>query len=106
MNHKTQNRLSDQCQLHFKQWSNKGYAAFCSMGKVVSIGSLTISLAQWMGGVIDHVEELISVRVEQDEDEVAEELLEQVLLQAVPVVIIPCEREKSIYFRFKNINYR
>ncbi|MGN0036284.1 MAG: hypothetical protein ACI36X_03580 [Bacteroidaceae bacterium] len=31
--------------LRFRRWSRKGYAAFCSMGRVVSIGRLKKSIA-------------------------------------------------------------
>lgn len=73
--------------LHFKQWSNKGYAAFCSVGKVVHIGNLAISLTQWIGNLIELVEETVQNCLLKEEDEAAEELLEQDMLQVLPVVV-------------------
>ncbi|WP_066629825.1 hypothetical protein [Labilibacter marinus] len=86
MNHSHLYR-SESIKLHFKQWSNKGYAAFCSMGKVVHIDNLAISLTQWIGNLIELVEETVQCRLSQEVDEAAEELLEQDMLQVLPVVV-------------------
>ncbi len=43
----------------FKAWSRKGYAAFNSLNMVVHIGNLSVSLAQWIGQVVEHTEEIL-----------------------------------------------
>lgn len=86
MNHSHLYR-KESIKLHFKQWSNKGYAAFCSMGKVVHIDNLAISLTQWIGNLIELVEETVQNCLSQKVDEAAEELLEQDMLQVLPVVV-------------------
>ncbi|TLX73064.1 hypothetical protein E9993_16520 [Labilibacter sediminis] len=107
MNHKHIHKSQALGKLHFKQWSNKGYAAFCSMGKVVHIGKLAVSLAQWIGNIIEHVEERLLLCIDRDVDETAEELLEQDMLQAIPVVVNTqkgCGAE--VIVNSKNINCR
>jgi hypothetical protein len=106
MNQKTNNRFTLQAKLRFKQWSHKSYAVFCSMGKVVHIGNLAISLTQWIGNIIEHIEEQITLSMARDVDEEAEELLEQEVLQVIPVVNTQEECGIRIYYSFKNINCR
>ncbi len=109
MHYTITNKMSQQSFLHFKQWSNKGYAVFCSLGKVVHIGSLAVSVTQWIGDLIDQVEEQINLSVEHSEEEVSEELLEQELLQLLPVVNAINEYEISIFYRLKlltTVNWR
>ncbi len=106
MNHKNHNKVSV-VNLHFKQWSHKGYAVFCSLGKVVHIGNLAISLTQWIGDVIEGVRELIQQSMDREVDEAAEELQEQELLQVIPVIIsTPVECGIIVFSKFKNINCR
>lgn len=92
-------------ELHFKQWSHKGYAAFCSIGKVVHIGNLAVSVTQWIGNLIEHVENIITLSVDQEEDESAEDLLDQELLQVIPVIVNNF-KESGIIVIGKNINCR
>ena len=85
MNH-NQIDNAQQLRLHFKQWSNRGYAAFCSIGKVVHIGNLAIYLAQWIGIIIEQIEETLHLFLEKENDEETEEVLEQELIKMNPVI--------------------
>ncbi len=83
--------------LHFKQWSNKNYAAFCSMGKVVHIGKLAVALTQWIGNIVELVEETLHLCKDKEADEDEEQLLELELLLAIGVVVSsPVECEKGV----------
>jgi hypothetical protein len=75
--------------LHFRQWSNKSYAAFCSMGKVVHIGILSTAISQWIGMVVDHVEEIIASCLIQEKDKSNDGIEEEELLQLIPVLVNP-----------------
>ncbi len=102
MNHN--NLHINQSKLHFTQWSNKGYAAFCSIGKVVHIGSLAISLTQWIGAVVDHIEDILQICAEKETDDNLEETLEQELLQIIPVIVnSPIAYAKSVIISINNI---
>jgi hypothetical protein len=95
------NRISLQPKLHFKQWSHKSYAVFCSMGKVVHIGNLAVSLTQWIGNIIEYVEDQMSISIACEVDEEVKELLEQEMLQVIPVVNAQEECGIRIYYSFK-----
>ncbi len=105
MNHN--NLHINQSKLHFTQWSNKGYAAFCSIGKVVHISSLAISLTQWIGTVVDHIEDILQICAEKETDDKLEETLEQELLQLIPVTAnSPIAYGKSVIISINNITGR
>ena len=96
-----------QLKLHFKQWSNKSYAAFCSIGKVVHIDNLAVSLTQWIGDVVELVEVTIQACIDQEEDECTDGLMEQENLQVLPVVVsTEVEKGRKIRSNINNINCR
>jgi hypothetical protein len=107
MNNKNLNNISQQRKLHFKQWSNKGFAVFCSLGKVVHISCLSVSVTQWIGVIVEHIEEIINLCIANETDEVAEEIKEQELIQFIPVMVnSQVECGKSVLIKNKNINSR
>ncbi len=73
--------------LYFKQWKNKSFAAFCSMGKVVHIGCLSVSVAQWIGKLIELVDEIVQLSESRENDDEEVCLKEQELLQVLPVEV-------------------
>ncbi len=94
----------NQSKLHFTQWSNKGYAAFCSIGKVVHISSLAVSLTQWIGTVIEHIEDILQVCAEKETDDELEITPEQELLQLIQVTVnSPIAYAKSVIISINNI---
>ncbi len=105
MNH---NKLNiKQNRLHFTQWSNKGYAAFCSIGKVVHIGSLAISLTQWIGNVIEHIDDILRICDEKEVKDENEDCTEEELLQLIPIVTsTPGVYGQSVIFSINNITGR
>jgi len=107
MNHSYLHINATKAKLHFKQWSNKGYAVFCSMGKVVHIGRLAISLTQWIGDVIDNITEVLNLAVEKEVEDCTDELMEQEMLQLIPVVVTNNPAYAGIVNSInKNINCR
>ncbi len=54
--------------LHFSKWRNTNYAAFISIGRVVHIGKLEISIAEWIGNVVELVENLLFSCEEKESD--------------------------------------
>ncbi len=105
MNHKKIH--INQSKLHFTKWSNKSYAAFCSIGKVVHIGSLAISLTQWIGTVVEHIEDILQICAEKETDDNVEETPEQELLQLIPVTVnSPIVYGKSVIISINNITGR
>ncbi len=106
MNHKQTHNIQ-QLKLHFKQWSNNGYATFCSMGKVVHIGNLAISLTQWIGNIVELIEETLKVCIDKETDDVTDAIIESELLQLVPVIAsTPVVCEKKLFKKTNNINCR
>jgi len=105
MNHN--NLHINQSKLRFTQWSNKGYAAFCSIGKVVHIGKLAVSLTQWIGTVIEHIEDILQICAEKETDNELEETPKEELLQILPVTAnCPIAYGKSIIISINNITGR
>ncbi|MCW3807797.1 hypothetical protein [Plebeiibacterium marinum] len=101
------NSIKNKGKLHFKQWSNKGFAAFCSLGKVIHISSLSVSVALWVGQVVEHIEDILSLCIAQEINEDADELQDIELLQAIPALVnAPAEYAKSTLVINKNINRR
>ena len=101
-----QSHSAQQLKLHFKQWSNKGYAAFCSVGKVVHISNLTVAVTQWIGNLVELVETTLQVSLDKEVDECAEVLIEKENLQVLPLVVstdVECGLSKLIR---NNINCR
>ena len=93
--------------LHFKQWSNKGYAAFSSLGKEVHISALAIALIQWIGKVVELTEQIIQHCLDTEKDEAAEELLEQETLQVLTVMVSATDEcRKKLLGIDKNLNCR
>ncbi len=54
--------------LHFRKWRNTNYAAFISIGRVVHIGKLEVSIAEWIGNVVELVENLLFRCEEKESD--------------------------------------
>ena len=101
------NSINNTGKLHFKQWSNKGFAVFCSLGKVVHISNLSISVALWIGQVVEHIEDLINLCISNEKEDDANETQEMEMLQAIPVIVnSQVEYVKSILVINKNINSR
>ncbi len=71
--------------LRFCKWMNKGYAAFISVGKVVNIGRLALSISQWIGQVVEFVEEILCICQEKKEEK--ECIEEQEEIELLPVLV-------------------
>jgi len=82
----------------FKNWSRKGYAVFSSLGTVVHIGCLSVSLVQWIGQLLG-LDNVDITYLQFKSEETDDELQEQEELMLVPVVIPT--REGACH---KNIN--
>ena len=65
----------------FKKWSRKGFAIFGSLGHVVHIGRLSVTLVQWIGQIVLNIDLVLKQTLmleseeETDWDEINEELL-------------------------------
>ena len=67
------------------------------MGKVVHIGKLAVALTQWIGNIVELVEETLHLCKDKEADEDEEQLLELELLLAIGVVVSsPVECEKGV----------
>ena len=91
--------------IHFKSWSRKGYAVFSSLGRVVHIGSLSVSVVQWIGELVEHVETILSKVIDALEDE-ASDVQEQEELALMPIVVTTTDISAKRNNRQKHINYR
>ncbi len=78
-------QLKQQKAIRFNKWMNKGYAAFVSVGKVVNIGRLALSICQWIGQVVEFVEEILCICQEKKEDKESSE--EQEEIELLPVMV-------------------
>ncbi len=91
--------------IRFKSWSRKGYAVFSSLGRVVHIGSLSVSLVQWIGELVEHVETILWKVMDALEAD-ASELPEQDELVLMPIAVSATETGAKRNSRQKHINCR
>jgi hypothetical protein len=108
LNRSHQNRFASKS-LNFRQWSRKGYAIFCSLGKTVRIAVLKMALSARMTtknnaeGTLDEVR-LSNFEAEHEEPGI-ENLLTESLLGQYLLVIEPvaCEYQpnKSIQLIYR-----
>lgn len=59
------------CPLHFSRWTRARYAIFKTIGRVVNISRLSVAIAQWVGYVVDHVQEVFLACQEKEEEDEA-----------------------------------
>ena len=91
--------------IRFKSWSRKGYAVFSSLGRVVHIGSLSVSLVQWIGELVEHVETILLKALDLLDDDTAE-VQEQEELALMPIVVSATNAGAKRNIRQKHINCR
>lgn len=99
--HTTFNNLG----IRFRSWSRKGFAVFSSLGRVVHIGSLSVSLVQWIGELVEHVETIFLKAIEALDEEVSD-LQEPEELALMPVMVSATEAGAMRNSRQKHINCR
>ncbi len=78
------------CALRFKRWSRSAYASFCSIGREVSIGQLSVEIAECAmrksEGILLDIQQIILSYEEEKEEEVLEILeLAPALAVEIPV---------------------
>lgn len=91
--------------LRFRSWSRKGFAVFSSLGRVVHIGSLSVSLVQWIGELVEHVETILLKAIEALDDD-ASDVQEPEELALMPIVVSATEAGAKRNSRQKHINCR
>ncbi|TRX64270.1 hypothetical protein [Carboxylicivirga sp. M1479] len=76
---------SNQQRHRFKRWSRKGYAVFSSLGSVVHIGCLSVSLLQTISQMLLCIETVLdqSLKVDDEDDDVNLEENELMLITIV-----------------------
>jgi len=91
--------------LRFRSWSRKGFAVFSSLGRVVHIGSLSVSLVQWIGELVEHVETILLKTMEALTEDTSD-LQEPEELALMPIVVSATEGGAKRNSRKKHINCR
>lgn len=76
----------------FNRWSRKSYAVFGSLGCVVHIGRLSVSSAQWVGEIFQHLtEELrLLVKISEEDDDVSPTEINELQLTALTLEVDAC----------------